>query len=187
MLKILCYAMCIVGYSTAYTAQAYAAQCPALLDHAMRPLAQESTVRLCDEFSGKVVLVVNTASKCGYTPQYDGLEKLYQRYRAAGLVVIGFPSNDFSGQEPGKEQQIQTFCRLTYGVQFPMFEKTHVKGPDAAPFFKQLAQASGQAPLWNFYKYLISKQGRVVAHFASHIAPDDVKLVALIESELVRK
>ena len=108
-----------------------------------------------EDWRGQPVLVVNTASKCGNTPQYDGLEKLYADYGDAGLVVLGFPSNDFMGQEPGTEEQIQEFCRLTYNVKFPMFEKTTVKSDAAHPFFAQLAADSGTYPRWNFHKYLV--------------------------------
>ena len=120
-----------------------------LLDQDFRRLASDEMVNLGDEYAGKVVLVVNTASKCGNTPQYDGLEKLYQEYGEAGLVVLGFPSNDFFGQEPGTEAEIQEFCRLTYKVRFPMFEKVTVKEGEAHPFFEQLATAAGTYPTWN--------------------------------------
>jgi len=158
--------------------------CPESLDFHKRPLGEEQPVHLCDVMRGNVVLVVNTASKCAYTPQYDGLEKLYARYRAQGLIVAGFPSNDFAGQEPGTEKQIQDFCRLTYGVEFPMFEKVRVKGASADPFYRFLASASGQQPGWNFHKYLIDRQGRVVASFPSQVAPDDNRLVTIIEDLL---
>ena len=117
-----------------------------LLNQDFRMLASDDVVNLEEAYSGKVVLVVNTASKCGNTPQYDGLEKLYQEYAEEGLVVLGFPSNDFLGQEPGTEEQIQEFCRLTYKVKFPMFEKVAVKEGEAHPFFDQLAAAAGTYP-----------------------------------------
>ena len=120
-----------------------------LLDQDFRRLAADEVVNLADEYHGKVVLVVNTASKCGNTPQYDGLEKLYQEYGDAGLVVLGFPSNDFFGQEPGTEEEIQEFCRLTYKVKFPMFEKVTVKEGEAHPFFDRLAAAI-RARGWGF-------------------------------------
>jgi glutathione peroxidase len=132
----------------------------------------------------KVVLVVNTASRCAYTPQYEGLEKLYERYRDRGLVVAGFPSNDFAGQEPGTEQDIRNFCRLTYGVQFPMFEKVHVRGSSVDPFYQHLARETGVTPRWNFHKYLIDRNGRVIASFPSQIKPDDRRLVDKIEELL---
>jgi len=158
--------------------------CPPALDYYKRPLTGEQPVHLCDVMRGKVVLVVNTASKCAYTPQYDGLEKLYDRYRARGLVVAGFPSNDFAGQEPGTEKQIQDFCRLTYAVQFPMFEKVRVKGVSADPFYQQLARVTGEQPRWNFHKYLLDRDGRVVASFPSQVTPEDRRLIDSIEALL---
>ncbi|MDR6674802.1 glutathione peroxidase [Xanthomonas sp. 1678] len=155
-----------------------------LLDLDYRPLAGKDKVNLNKTYGGKVLLVVNTASKCGFTPQYDGLEQLQQRYAAQGFSVLGFPSNDFKGQEPGSEKQIQEFCTLTYGVKFPMFEKVHVLGAEATPLYKQLTQATGVAPGWNFHKYLIARDGRVVAQFPSKVAPDDAALRAAIEREL---
>ena len=158
--------------------------CPESLDFHKRPLNGTQPQYLCDMMSGKVVLVVNTASKCAYTPQYDGLEKLYERYQKQGLIVAGFPSNDFAGQEPGTEKQIQDFCRLSYSVGFPMFEKVRVKGAMADPFYKHLAAASGEQPGWNFHKYLIDRDGRVVASFPSQVTPDDKQLLRKIEELL---
>lgn len=155
-----------------------------LLDQDFRRLAADETVNLCEAYSGKVLLVVNTASKCGNTPQYDGLEKLYEEYGEDGLVVLGFPSNDFMGQEPGTEAQIQEFCRLTYGVEFPMFEKTTVKGDGAHPFFMGLADASGTYPTWNFHKYLIGRDGRLVREFSPRTKPYDDDVVGAIERAL---
>src|SRR4249919_1914946 len=126
-----------------------------LLDENYRRLAGKESVNLASEYRGQVLLVVNTASKCGYTPQYEALEAMHAKYEARGFAVLGFPSNDFLGQEPGSEKQIQEFCKLTYGVKFPMFEKVHVKGNDVTPFFKALAAATGDRPKWNFHKYLI--------------------------------
>jgi len=161
------------------------AACAATLDHEMRRLGSKETVRLCNEYAGQVLLVVNTASRCGYTPQYEGLEKLYRRYQARGLVVLGFPSNDFGGQEPGGEQQIASFCRLTYDVGFPMFRKTKVaEGPETDPFFRQLAQQAGGYPKWNFHKYLIDREGRTVASFPSQVRPLEPKLIGAIEELL---
>lgn len=158
--------------------------CPESLDFHKRPLNGTQPQHLCEMMSGKVVLVVNTASKCAYTPQYDGLEKLHERYQKQGLIVAGFPSNDFAGQEPGTEKQIQDFCRLTYSVGFPMFEKVRVKGAMADPFYKYLAAASGEQPGWNFHKYLIDRDGRVVASFPSQVTPNDKRLVRKIEELL---
>ena len=162
------------------------AACPPLLDLRVRTLASEETVHLCERYAGKVLLVVNTASKFAFTDQYEGLEKLYDRYRERGLVVLGFPSNDFLGQEPGTEKQIQEFCRLTYGVEFPMFEKTRVKAPDAHPFYESLARETGKRPRWNFHKYLISRDGRAVGSFGSTVAPTDKELIQAIEAEIAK-
>ena len=155
-----------------------------VLDQDFRRLASDETVNLGDEYGGKVVMVVNTASKCGNTPQYDGLEKLYQQYGEEGFVVLGFPSNDFFGQEPGTEEEIQSFCRLTYKVKFPMFEKTSVKEGEAHPFFQQLAAEAGTYPTWNFHKYLIGRDGKVITEFSPRTKPYDEKVVAEIESAL---
>jgi glutathione peroxidase len=155
-----------------------------LLDQDFRRLASEEVVNLGEEYEGKVILVVNTASKCGNTPQYDGLEALYQEYQDRGLVVLGFPSNDFMGQEPGTEAEIQEFCRLTYKVRFPMFEKVTVKKGDAHPFYDQLAVAAGTYPTWNFHKYLVGRDGKVITEFSPRTKPYDDDLVAAIESAL---
>jgi glutathione peroxidase len=156
----------------------------ALLDRDFRRLASTDEVNLCEAYGGKVLLVVNTASKCGNTPQYDGLEKLYKQYGEEGLVVLGFPSNDFMGQEPGTEDQIEEFCRLTYGVEFPMFEKTSVKKANADPFFAALADSSGTYPTWNFHKFLIGRNGELISDFSPRTQPYDDKLVAAIEQAL---
>ena len=156
----------------------------ALLDQDFRRLASDEVVNLGEAYAGKVILVVNTASKCGNTPQYDGLEKLYDEYQDDGLVVLGFPSNDFFGQEPGTEEEIQEFCRLTYGVKFPMFEKVTVKEGEAHPFFTDLAAAAGTYPTWNFHKYLIGRDGEVIAEFSPRTQPYDDKLVSSIKGAL---
>ncbi|MFC1701158.1 glutathione peroxidase [Pseudomonadota bacterium] len=156
----------------------------ALLDQNFRRLASTDEVNLCEAYSGKVLLIVNTASKCGNTPQYDGLEKLYKQYGEEGLVVLGFPSNDFMGQEPGTEDQIEEFCRLTYGVEFPMFEKTSVKSDNADPLFVALAASSGTYPTWNFHKYLVGRDGVLISDFSPRTQPYDDKLVAAIEQAL---
>lgn len=155
-----------------------------LLDETFRKLAAEETVNLCEAYEGQVLLVVNTASKCGNTPQYDGLEAMYEARKGDGLAILGFPSNDFMGQEPGTEEQIEEFCRLTYGVKFPMFEKTSVKGPGAHAFYKKLAAASGTEPGWNFHKYLIGRDGQLIRSFSARTAPNDPELVAAIEAAL---
>jgi len=162
--------------------------CSDLLNTGFRPLAGKQTVDLCEAYGGKVLLIVNTASKCGFTPQYDALEKLNEKYRDRGFAVLGFPSNDFMGQEPGSEKEIREFCTLTYGVRFPMFEKVQVKEAGAHPFYAKLAAASGgRYPSWNFYKYLVDRDGNVVADFPSKVKPDDAALVAKIESLLDAK
>ncbi|HRQ63449.1 MAG TPA: glutathione peroxidase [Xanthomonadaceae bacterium] len=164
-----------------------AAACPDLLDHEFRRLASSESVRLCEAFEGKVLLVVNTASKCGFTPQYEGLEALHQTYAERGFAVLGFPSNDFMGQEPGSEEEIAEFCTLTYGVKFPMFQKIEVTGNAAHPFYQALtAAAAGQAPGWNFHKYLIDRDGRLDANFGTRVPPDDADMVARIEALLSR-
>jgi len=157
-----------------------------LLDQNFRKLASTDEINLCETYSGKVLLVVNTASKCGNTPQYDGLEKLYDQYGEDGLVVLGFPSNDFMGQEPGTEEKIQEFCRLTYGVEFPMFEKTSVKKKNANPFYAALAESAGTYPTWNFHKYLIGRDGKLISDFSPRTQPYDDKLVASIEQALAK-
>lgn len=150
--------------------------CPELLDRSYRPLAKKEPVKLCEQFAGKVLLVVNTASKCGFTVQYEGLEALHQELSDKGFAVVGFPSNDFMGQEPGTEEEIAEFCSLTYGVKFPMFEKLVVKGEQADPLYKALAEQGGGEPGWNFHKYLIGRDGKVIAGYGSRTKPDDVAL-----------
>jgi glutathione peroxidase len=156
----------------------------ALLNHDFRRLASDEVVNLGEAYAGKVLLIVNTASKCGNTPQYEGLEKLYEEYGSDGLVVLGFPSNDFMGQEPGTEEEIQDFCRLTYGVRFPMFEKITVKEGDAHPFYTQLASAAGTYPTWNFHKYLVGRDGELIAEFSPRTRPYDEKIVEALEKAL---
>lgn len=156
-----------------------------LLDVEFRPLAEPEPVNLCQRFQGQVLLVVNTASKCGFTPQYEGLEALHARLHERGFSVLGFPSNDFLGQEPGTEEEIREFCINTFGVQFPMFEKLVVTGDDASPFYQALAaQAGGEQPGWNFHKYLLDRDGRVIGSFGSRVTPEDPKLLAAIEQAL---
>ena len=159
------------------------AGCPKNLDFTKRYLASEQSVHLCEAYAGKVLLVVNTASYCGFTRQFRGLENLYQQYRNAGLVVLGFPSNDFF-QEPRSEDNVKKFCSLTYNVKFPMFEKTRVAKRNADPFYQALANQSGDYPRWNFHKYLLDRQGNVVASYGSSVEPDDGSLISTIESHL---
>lgn len=157
-----------------------------LLDHDVRRLASTEDINLGQAYSDKVILVVNTASKCGFTPQYEGLEKLYEEYADKGLVVIGFPSNDFLGQEPGAEKQIQDFCRLTYGVKFPMFEKTTVTKKNAHPFYVALAARAGTYPTWNFHKYLIGRDGKLITNFSPSTRPYADEMIAAIKSALLK-
>ena len=138
------------------------------------------------DVAGKVVLVVNTASFCGFTPQYKSLEELHARYKDQGLVVLGFPSNDFS-QEPENNKKIADFCENTYGVKFPMFSKTAVRGSDASPLFKQLTQLTDTAPKWNFYKYMISRDGKQVKSFNSAADPLGKNFLAEVEKQLATK
>ena len=156
--------------------------CPAIIDHKFLNLMDEP-VSLC-QFSGKVLLIVNTASECGYTPQYEGLEKLYRRYRDNGFVVLGFPSNDFGGQEPGSSVEIAQFCRVNYGITFPVFAKTAVVGKNANPVFRELAAKTGQPPRWNFHKYLLDRTGQSIAAFASAVEPEDQSITSQIEKLL---
>jgi glutathione peroxidase len=155
------------------------AACPALLDRTMDTIL-EKPQSLC-EYAGRVVLVVNTASECGYTPQYEGLEALYRKYRDRGLVVLGFPSNDFGGQEPGSNKDIAAFCVNQYAIDFPMFAKTELK---KNPLYADLLRASGSAPRWNFHKYLIDRSGQQVLAFDTRVAPNDPRLLGAIEKLL---
>lgn len=157
--------------------------CPVLLQHNLLRLQDEKPQSLC-QYAGQAVLVVNTASLCGFTGQYAGLEALYKRYRARGLVVLGFPSNDFGRQEPGSNQAIADFCENTFGVKFPMFSKTAVVGSGAHPLYQQLAQRTGERPGWNFHKYLIARDGQTVQSFPSAMAPDHPTLVRAIDNIL---
>jgi len=159
--------------------------CPKLLQHTMLRLQDEKPQALC-QYAGHVVLVVNTASFCGFTPQYKGLEALYAKYKDRGLVVLGFPSNDFS-QEPESNAKIADFCENTFGVKFPMFTKTAVRGADAIPLFKQLAEQTGTTPKWNFYKYLISRDGQTVKSYGSITGPQDKGFVSEVEKMLAAK
>jgi glutathione peroxidase len=155
------------------------AACPSVLDITL-PTLKGKQQNLC-EYSGKVVLVVNTASYCGFTSQYKGLEALYRKYREQGLVVLGFPANDFGRQEPGSSEEIAQFCERRFDVSFPMFEKSSVKPGQANPLYENLAQVSGERPQWNFHKYLISRDGTKVASFSSAVDPEDKKLVGEVE------
>src|SRR3982751_5550913 len=147
------------------------AACPPLLDLKL-PTLTEDAASLC-QYQGKVLLVVNTASQCGYTPQYEGLEALHRRYKDKGLVVLGFPSNDFGAQEPGSNKDIARFCEVNYGVTFPLFTKTRVTKGAANPFFQKLEKATGSAPGWNFHKYLVDRRGEKALAFDTKVEPND--------------
>ena len=164
-------------------APAPAAACPTVLNQKFNRLQDEAPQDLC-QYAGKVVLVVNTASFCGYTSQYEGLEALYAKYSRKGLVVLGFPSNEFGKQEPGTSKEIADFCYNTYGVKFPMFAKSSVTGANPNPLYASLIKATGKTPSWNFHKYLIGRDGKVLEHFPSKVTPDDKKLVGQIEKAL---
>lgn len=175
-------------FAAACLPAAASAACPALLDRQLPRLQDEKPQDLC-QHAGKVVLVVNTASFCGYTGQYKGLEALQARYGKQGLVVLGFPSNDFGQQEPGSNRQIAEFCENTFGVGFPMFAKSRVAGTgsDLNPLFADLRARSGQAPKWNFHKYLIARDGQAVASFGSAVEPDSPAFVQAVEKLLAAR
>jgi len=189
--RFLAFTACVLGLTLGTLAPATAqnnkpdAKCPAVLQYTVDRLQDEKPQNLC-QYAGQVVLVVNTASFCGFTPQYKSLEELYARYKDKGLVVLGFPSNDFS-QEPGNNQKIADFCENTYGVKFPMFSKTTVRGADASPLFKQLTQLTDTAPKWNFYKYMISRDGKQVKSYNSATDPLDSKFLAELDKQLSAK
>ncbi|MFC0167667.1 glutathione peroxidase [Pseudoduganella danionis] len=169
--------------AAAPAASAPAASCPAILKQTFKRLQDDSPQDLC-QYAGKVVLVVNTASYCGFTGQYEGLEAMYAKYSAKGLVVLGFPSNDFGQQEPGSSKEIADFCFNTYGVKFPMFAKSIVSGKEPNPLYVNLIKATGKAPAWNFHKYLIDRKGNVVDSYGSKITPTDKQLVSAVEKAL---
>jgi glutathione peroxidase len=172
-----------LGLGVLVCAPAAAQDCPAMLSHTFLRLQDEQPQNLC-QYRGKVLLVVNTASYCGFTPQYEGLEKLYAQYEARGFTVLGFPSGDFGNQEKADNKEIAEFCFNTYGVKFPMFAKSSVVGQTANPFFAALAKTTGQPPKWNFHKYLIDRDGRVVAAFPSTVTPLDRRVTGRIEELL---
>jgi glutathione peroxidase len=185
--------MSVAAVALVLTAPASAAEsvtgdaaCPAVLNYTFNRLQTGKPESLC-QFRGKVLLIVNTASYCGYTHQYEGLEALYRRYKSRGLVVVGFPSNDFGAQEPGTNQEIAEFCRLTYGVEFPMFEKTSVTSLKTNPLYATLLARTGQAPQWNFHRYLVDCNGNRVESFGSKVEPDDRALLTALEKLLSDK
>ncbi|MDO8940034.1 MAG: glutathione peroxidase [Methylicorpusculum sp.] len=159
-----------------------AEECSDLLDFSMRKLRSSETLELCQAFQGKVILAVNTASNCGYTPQFKSLETLYQKYKDQGLVILGFPSNDFN-QEFKDEEKTANVCYINYGVTFPVFAESRVKGNEANALFRKLAQLTGTAPEWNFYKYLIDRKGLNVEAFASSVEPEamEAKIKVLLQ------
>jgi len=167
-------------------APASAADCPELLRVTFNSLQTGKPQSLC-QYKGKVLLFVNTASYCGYTGQYEGLEALYRKYRDRGLVVLGFPSNDYGAQEPGTNQEIAEFCRTTYGVEFPMFEKAAGVRVAANPLYAQLIRKTGQAPQWNFHKYLVNRSGTRIESFASKVEPGSPEFTATLEKMLAEK
>jgi glutathione peroxidase len=178
-------AVALMALAPAIPSRGAESPCPTILNHKLMSL-QNDPVPLC-HFSGNVVLVVNTASECGYTPQYEGLEKIYRRYRDKGFLVLGFPANDFGGQEPSGNQEIAQFCKLNYGVTFPMFAKTSVVGANANPFYRALAERTGKPPRWNFHKYLLDRSGKPVAVFESAVAPEDPRITGQIENLLAAR
>jgi len=181
-------ALSILSLLLAGAAQAAPEACPALLNQTQPRLQDEAPQSLC-QYVGKVLLVVNTASYCGFTKQYKALEALHERYRDRGLVVLGFPSNDFGAQEPGSNKDIAAFCENTFNVKFPMFAKSVVKAgrPDTNPLFVALAQATDSTPKWNFHKYLVGRDGKPVSAYTSLTSPDSSKVVAEIERLLAQK
>jgi glutathione peroxidase len=167
---------CLISAGLLLVSSSLMAACPSLLNRSVQTIDEQSQ-SLC-EYSGKVILVVNTASHCGYTPQYEGLEALYRKYKGRGLVVLGFPSNDFGGQEPGSNKEIASFCVNQYAVDFPVFGKTELR---KNALYTDLTKASGRAPQWNFHKYLVDRGGNKVQSFDSAVEPSDAKLIAALE------
>ncbi len=174
----------LAATATATNPAAASAGCPTLLQHSFPRLQDEKPQALC-QYAGRVLLVVNTASYCGFTPQYKGLEELHARYKDRGLVVLGFPSNDFA-QEKASNKEIAEFCENTFGVKFPMFGASSVRGAKANPLYQQLAARTGKAPSWNFHKYLVSRDGLAVTHYGSSTTPADRALLAELERQLAR-
>ena len=163
-----------------------APSCSPLLSHTFPRLQDEAPQSLC-QYQGKVILVVNTASFCGFTDQYEGLEKIYAKYKDQGFVVLGFPSNDFGKQEPGSNKEIADFCKNTYDVKFPMFAKSSVSGANPNPLFKMLIAKTGTTPKWNFYKYLVDRNGNVIDSFGSVTKPTSSSITSEIEKLLGEK
>ena len=187
MMKKLGVLVCLCALSMVAQAENSMAEhrCPEVLNVQLNNLNDEPT-NLCD-YAGQVVLVVNTASYCGFTPQYKALEALYRKYHARGLTVLGFPSNDFGNQEPGSNKEIAKFCKLTYGVEFPMFEKASITGNQPSAPYPQLIKSTGQTPQWNFHKYLISRDGNTVKSYASEVTPESPQFIGELEKLLAQK
>jgi glutathione peroxidase len=160
--------------------------CPDVLNHSVEPLTGGKAQSMC-QYAGKVVLVVNTASECGYTSQYEGLQALHKKYAAQGLIVLGFPSNAFGGQEPGNNKKIAEFCQANFGVSFPVFAKVEVTPLSKDPVFASLVRVSGAEPKWNFHKYLIDRSGRKVESFESGVEPQSKQLIQRIEALIAQK
>jgi glutathione peroxidase len=179
-------ALALCGVAHAQPSQSAPDACPEVLNFSFNRLQTGKPESLC-QYRGKVVLIVNTASYCGYTHQYEGLEALYRKYQSRGLVVVGFPSNDFGGQEPGTNTEIAEFCRLTYGVQFPMYEKSSVTSIKTNPLYAELLTRTGQSPKWNFHKYLIDRDGKQIASFGTRVEPNDAELLSAVERLLAAK
>lgn len=179
MLKLVAALVVAVAVWPALAAEA---ECSAFLDQDIRKLRSEERVNLCDAFGGKPLLIVNTASHCGFTPQFKGLERLYQRYKGSGLVVLGVPSNDFR-QAANDEETAARICFVNYGVTFTMLSEQRVRGPDAHQLFQELSLQAG-APKWNFNKYLVDRDGKVVARFESSVDPMSATMQRAVESIL---
>lgn len=182
MKNLACGVVLLVGSMCATVASACAGE---VLDGSAKRLLGE-TVSLCDAYAGKVVLVVNTASKCGYVGQLGGLQSLQERYEQEGFTVLGFPSADFGGQEFDSAEKTAEFCRVNYGVAFPMFETAPVKAEQAQPMFQRLFSAGAPEPGWNYHKYLLNREGAFVAAFDTRVAPDDARLRKAVEQALAR-
>lgn len=176
------FSLLVIVMVSAWVTPATAAECPALLQGDLQKLRSQERIDLCAEFAGKPLLVVNTASFCGFTPQFKGLEALYQRFKGQGLQVLGVPSDDFR-QEADSSEETAKVCYVNYGVTFPMSETQAVSGANAVPLFRELA-AQSQAPSWNFSKYVVDAQGKVVASFPSSTAPNDPALIAAVEQAI---
>lgn len=175
MLKYILFAILL------FSAQAHAADCTPLLNRSIHTL-QGEPVNMC-QYAGKAILVVNTASRCGFAPQFDKLEGMYRKYEKQGFVVLGFPSNDFH-QELSDNKQIADFCKLTYGVKFPMMEPSSVTGKSANAFYRELIKDTGEAPTWNFHKYLIAPDGKTIYSYGTQVEPDSPEILGKIETML---